>query len=269
MSPTLDPDDARALVEPHWRRLYNFVFRLTLDPTRAERYLVDVFVAAAGKLAAAPAAPAARELWLLGIASALLEQRLPRQPEVNFDILDETLRSEATRTDVVRSLSDPQRDLLLWELKQGCMTSVVNCLPPGERAAFVVCHVLKLADDAAAQCLGITESAYKVRLSRARKKVGDYLAPRCEHVNPMNPCRCPARVGTALAKGFIKPIGPSAGEVSLRKPDPYGRYGTAPGHDDAPMRDIGAIYGSLPEPDVAPELGARIIRQISVAQLAS
>ena len=81
----------------------------------------------------------------------MLEERLPRQPEVNFDILDETLRNEATRTDVVRSLSDPQRDFLLWELKQGCMTAVVNCLPPGERAAFVVCHVLKLADDQAAK----------------------------------------------------------------------------------------------------------------------
>ena len=88
------------------------------------------------------------EVWLLGLANQLLEERLPRQPEVNFDMLDETLRSEATRTDVVRSLSDPQRDFLLWELKQGCMTAVINCLPPGERAAFVVCHVLKLPDDA-------------------------------------------------------------------------------------------------------------------------
>src|SRR5436189_208690 len=110
----LDRDRLTALVEPHWRQLYNFVFRLTLD-----------------------------------------------------------------------------RD----------------------RAAFVVCHILKLSDDAASKSLGITESAYKVRLSRARKKVGDYLAPRCEHVNPMNPCRCPARVGTALHKGFIRPMG----EVSLRK----------------------------------------------------
>src|SRR6185295_8891664 len=100
------------------------------------------------------------EVWLLALANTMLEERLPRQPEVNFDILDDTLRNEATRTDVVRSLSDPQRD-------------------------FLLCHVLKLDDSHAAKSLGITESAYKVRLSRARKKVGDYLAPRCEHVNPM------------------------------------------------------------------------------------
>ncbi|MBA2541919.1 MAG: hypothetical protein H0V17_19900, partial [Deltaproteobacteria bacterium] len=204
--------------------------------------------------------------WLLGLANAILEQRLPRQPEVNFDILDETLRSEATRTDVVRSLSDPDRDFLLWELKQGCMTAVINCLPPGERAAFTVCHVLKLPDAAAAKALAITESAYKVRLSRARKKIGDYLAPRCEHVNPMNPCHCPARVGTALHKGFIKPvaIGRAPGEVSLRKAEiPYGRYGTGVGNEDAPMRDIAAIYGGLPEPDPPADLGTKLVEHLA------
>ncbi len=262
MAVKLERDRARGLVEPHWRRLYNFVFRLTLDRDRAERYIADIFAIAAAKLDGAPSGDE-REAWLIGIANQLLEERLPRQPEVNFDILDETLRSEATRTDVVRSLSDPQRDLLLWELKQGCMTAVDNCLPPGERAAFVVCHVLKLSDDQAAKSLGITESAYKVRLSRARKKVGDYLAPRCEHVNPMNPCRCPARVGTALAKGFIKQAAPVTGEVSLRKPVlPYGRYGTAEGADDKPMRDIAAIYGGLPDPDPPADLEARLLDKL-------
>ena len=259
MEAKLDRERLRAIVEPHWRRLYNFVFRLTLDRERCERYVGDIFAVAIGKIAELPATESDALVWLLGIANELLQDRLPRQPEVNFDILDETLRSEATRTDVVRSLSDPQRDLLLWELKQGCMTSVINCLPPGERAAFVVCHVLKLPDDQAAKSLAITESAYKVRLSRARKKVGDYLAPRCEHVNPNNPCRCPARVGTALHKGFIGPIGR---EVSLRKPEPYGRYGTGIGNDDAPMRDIAAIYGSLPEPDPPEDFGNRLVAQL-------
>jgi RNA polymerase sigma-70 factor (ECF subfamily) len=255
-------EQVRTLIDAHWRRLYNFVFRLTLDRERAERYVGDVFAMAVQQLDKAPAVEAEREVWLLTIANEVLEQRLPRQPEVNFDTLDDTLRNEATRTDVVRSLSDPQRDFLLWELKQGCMTAVINCLPPGERAAFVVCHVLKLPDDAAAKSLAITESAYKVRLSRARKKIGDYLAPRCEHVNPMNPCRCPARVGTALAKGFI---GRSSGEVSLRKAAeiPYGRYGTGTGNEDAPMRDISAIYGNLPDPDPPVDLVAKLVARLA------
>jgi hypothetical protein len=63
----------------------------------------------------------------------------------------------------------------------------------------------------------------------------------------MNPCRCPARVGVALRKGFIRP----AGTVQLRQPQqPYGRYGAGPDSEDAPERDIGVIFGNLPEPDV-------------------
>jgi RNA polymerase sigma-70 factor (ECF subfamily) len=276
MLPALSRSRATELVEPHWRVLYNFVFRLTLDRDRTERYLVDIFETAAARCDEAGtsigthstandaprAAPPGVLAWLVKIANQILEERLPRQPEVNFDILDDTLRNEATRTDVVRSLTDPQRDLLLWELKQGCMTAVLNCLPTGERAAFVACHVIKMPDEQAAYSLGISESAYKVRLSRARKKIGDYLAPRCEHVDPMNPCRCPARVGTALHKGFIRSVGPVGGEISLRKPNPYGRYGTGPGNDDAPMRDIAAIYRSLPEPDPPPELGARLVDKL-------
>jgi RNA polymerase sigma-70 factor (ECF subfamily) len=250
----------RALIEQTWRRAYNFVFRMTLDHDRAGRYLEDIYARAGGEITAIPADAHGAEVWVLALANRVLEERLPRQPEINFDVLDDTLRNEATRTDVVRSLSDPARDFLLWELKQGCMTSVVNCLSPGERAAFIAAHVMKLGDDDAAIALGINVSAYKVRLSRARKKVGDYLAPRCEHVNPMNPCHCPARVGTALRKGFIKP----AGELNLRRSEmtPYGRYGTGPEHDDVPLRDISTIYGNLPEPDPPTELVAKMLARV-------
>jgi RNA polymerase sigma-70 factor (ECF subfamily) len=237
-------DRFKLLLGQHLARVYNFCFRMTLDHTRAASAVEEVFLRAyVGELPEESAV----EVWLIHIANHVLEQRLPRTPEVDFDLLDETLRSEATRTDVVRSLTDPQRDFMLWELKQGCMTSVVNCLSPGERAAFVASQILKLNDEDAAKALGVTAAAYKVRLSRARKKVGDYLAPRCEHVNPMNPCRCPARVGVALRKGFIRP----AGTVQLRQPQqPYGRYGAGPDSEDAPERDIAVIYGHLPEPDV-------------------
>ena len=252
----------RAIVERHVRRIYNFVFRVTLDRGRAERYSEDIFVRASERLSPPAGDESLRqvEVQLLKIANSILEERLPRQPELNFDMLDDTLRSEATRTDVVRSLSDPQRDFSLWELKQGCMTAVVNCLPPGERAAFVAATIMKLSEEEAAAALDINATAYKVRLSRARKKVGDYLAPRCEHVNPQNPCRCPARVGIALSKGFI----PQAGEVSLRKSLPaYGRYGTGPDNEDAPLRDVAAVYGNLPDPDPPDELKARLLARFA------
>lgn len=250
--------DFKQLLGDHWSRQYNFALRMCLDPDRARGVVEEVFLRAYVGEEQAPQDPEKLEHWLLKISQHILNKKLGRTPEISFDMLDDTLRSEATRTDVVRSMTEPRRDFMLWELKQGCMTSVVNCLSPGERAAFVLCTIMKLSDEKAAATLSITTSAYKVRLSRAKKKIADYLAPRCEHVDPMNPCRCPARIGVALSKGFIK----SGGELNLRKIEPYGRYGAGPDKEDLPLRDVVAIYGNLPMPNAPEDLHDHLLAQI-------
>src|SRR6185312_3405412 len=194
------------------------------------------------------------ELWLLKIASFVVEQKLPPNPEVDFDLLDETLRSEATRTHEVSSLSQPEREFLLWELKQGCMTAVINCLSPGERVAFVMSSVMSKSDEQAAKALGIKVSAFKVRLSRARKKIGDYLAPRCEHVDPRNPCHCPSRIGIALQKGFIAP--PQTAVVQLRTPQ-------RPFDQEIKSRDATNIFRTLPGMEIPADLVEKLRQAVS------
>jgi len=249
-------DVIRRAIADHWRRVWNFAFRMTLSRDAAEEVLEETFLRAfLGS--DHPPPPEKMEAWLLRIAAHVVE-KTDRGPEVSFELLDEKLRSEPTRTDVVTSMTRPERNFYLWELKQGCMTSVVNCLPPGERVAFVLSVVLGYGDEDAATVLGITTSAFKVRLSRARKKVTDYLAPRCEHVDPRNPCRCPSRLGVALTGGFLPR--PPGSEVSLR-PD-FGRYGSTVDGEDAPLRDVLAIYQSLPDPDPPKGVAGRLLRKV-------
>jgi RNA polymerase sigma-70 factor (ECF subfamily) len=238
---------ATNIVERFLPTVYHFCARMTLSNSDAEEATYETFERAAH--GQAPTGDADVELWLLKIASYVIEKRLPPSPEVDFDLLDETLRSEATRTHEVSSLSKPEREFLLWELKQGCMTAVINCLSPGERVAFVLSSVLNKTDEEAAKALGIKVSAFKVRLSRARKKIGDYLAPRCEHVDPRNPCHCPSRIGVALAKGFIAP--PSTAVVQLRAPQ-------RPFDQEIKSRDATNIFRTLPEPEVPPSLVTRL-----------
>jgi hypothetical protein len=49
----------------------------------------------------------------------------------------------------------------------------------------------------------------------------------------------------------------------LRKPvTPFGRYGTGPDAEDAPQRDVVAIYGNLPDPDPPDELVAQLLEAL-------
>ena len=242
------------LLETHLATVWNFCSRMTLSAQDAEKATFETFERAAAGDSKMPSNPPDQELWLLKIANYCIEKLLPPTPEVDFDLLDETLRSEATRTHEVSSLSQPEREYLLWELKQGCMTSVINCLSPGERVAFVMSSVMGKSDEDASKALGIKTSAFKVRLSRARKKIGDYLAPRCEHVDPRNPCHCPSRIGIALQKGFIAP--PQTAQVQLRTPN-------RPFDQETKSRDANVIFRTLPEVEVPPALVTRLKQAVS------
>ena len=248
------PDGSFAsVIKTHLRSIWNFCSRMTLSASDARDATFETFERAA-QSPHPPADSKEMELWLLKIASHVIEKRLPPTPEVDFDLLDETLRSDATRTHEVSSLTTPEREFLLWELKQGCMTAVINCLSPGERVAFVMSSVMNKSDEESAKVLGIKVSAFKVRLSRARKKIGDYLAPRCEHVDPRNPCHCPSRIGIALAKGFIAP--PQTSVVQLRSPQ-------RPFDQEIKSRDSTKIFQTLPPADVPSELVERLRQAVS------
>lgn len=175
---------------------------------------------------------------LLGILARHMEYILGRKAEKTFQILNDILRDDITHP---IDINTPGIDgdfarvhPLLWELKRTCLTSVLGCLPPGVRISFILTDLLGYGPAASAELLGINESAYRVRLTRARKRLDSHLAPLCQHVDRQNPCNCEGRLGVALAKEFIT-FPPHTDDI------PH-----AP-HDNGPeSHEMGALYRGLP-----------------------
>ncbi len=247
--------DAKSFVpvlSEHLGDIYNFSYRVTNSEDQAEKVTREVFLRAYAGRKKLPE-PKHVAAWLLKIAVHVV-QNTDSGARITFDYLDDTIRGDPTMVTRTGSLTDPERQLLLWELKQGCMTAVLNCLSEGERMAFVVVVMMGMKSADAAATLAITPAALKVRLSRAKKKIVDYLAPRCEHVHPSNPCRCPSRLGVALQKGFIQDVANK--EVSLRKMPPEALKPTAP------LRDVVAIYQRLPGPPGREDLREQLEQEL-------
>jgi DNA-directed RNA polymerase specialized sigma24 family protein len=248
----LRANDFIDLVEPRAGALFHFVFRITNSIEDSERITYETLLRAYHGREKLPAT-VQLDAWLYKIALHLAEAKRGSAEHLTFDYLDDTIRGDPTQVTRTGILNDPERNLLLWELKQGCMTAVLNCLSLGERSAFVLTVMLGVKPADAAATLGVTPAALKVRLSRAKKKIVDYLAPRCEHVHPTNPCHCPSRLGVALRKGFIRTTPGAA--VTLR---PMGSDNLKPA---APLRDVVSIYQHLPAPAIPPTLVERIRRE--------
>ena len=250
----MEANDFFPIVEQHLDAVYEFAYRVSNAAEKAEELTCEVFLRAYVGRAKFPQEKHVAA-WLVKIAVHVAQGNLESGARVTFDYLDDTIRGDPTQVTRTGVLTDPEKSQLLWELKQGCMTAVLNCLSLGERLAFIVVVMKDTHTAEAAAALGITPAALKVRLSRAKKKIVDYLAPRCEHVHPMNPCRCPSRLGVALRKGFIADVVPGA-EFSLRPKQPESMKPAAP------LRDVVAIYQQLPSPGTPAALRQRIKQEL-------
>ena len=175
---------------------------------------------------------------LLGLLARHIEEFLGRKAEKSFQILDDILRDDITHPiDInTRGIDGDYARVhpLLWELKRTCLTSVLGCLPPGVRISFILTDLLGFNPAQSAELLGINESAYRVRLTRARKRLDNYLAPLCQHVDRQNPCNCEGRLGVALAKEFIT-FPPHIEDI------PHAPYDAGP-----EFHEMGALYRAVP-----------------------
>lgn len=232
------PATLRELLSRELPRLYAVAFQMCGSREEAQRFLGELCATASELGEAALLSDAAPDRRLLGYLARNLEENLGRRSEQTFDSLDAVLRSDITRPidlDGPDLGNDPARvHLMLWELKRTCLISVLGCLPPGVRLSFVLTDLIGLSPAEAADLLGIKESAYRVRLTRARKRVEDYLAPRCYHVDKQNPCTCSGRLMIALNADFVH--APPAHEPIPHEAHDQGRS----------QRDVGNLYRALP-----------------------
>lgn len=238
------PDELPDLVRAELPRLYAFAYVMCGARDEAFAHVRDALRGLAGDAEAILAADKPGDA-LLGRVARAIEEALGRKADKSFQILDDLLRFDETQP-INPEMSPIDGDLsrvpvLLWELKRTCLAWVLRCLPPGVRVSFVVTDLLGYPPARAAELLGIKESAFRVRLTRARRRIEDYLAPRCCHVDRHNHCYCEGRLTLALETGFVK-LPPHTADV------PAAAYDDEPEH-----RDIAELYRSLPPVAPLPE----------------
>jgi RNA polymerase sigma-70 factor (ECF subfamily) len=233
------PSTLRDLLAQQLPRLYAFAYHMSGNRDDAKEHVKQLISDAREQGDAAILGSGNPPDALLGLMARKMEETLGRKSDYTFDGLDNILRSDITRPIDLSTGVGPGGDptkvhVMLWELKRTCLTATLCCLPPGVRVSFVLTDLLGYGPAEASELLQIKESAYRVRLTRARKRIEDYLAPRCYHVDNQNPCTCTGRLIIAIDAKFVSE--PPHTEDIPHEP-----------HDaDAARRDMGSLYRSLP-----------------------
>lgn len=208
--------------------LFAFAFLACASRSDAFKFVSAALATVVGDPESVLSAPQPADVLLRQVV-LVIEEHLGRRAERRLEVLDglhERIEWIPNHPPVTGALATN----LLAELKRTCLAAVLLHAPPGVRIAFILVDIFGYPAKTTAALMGTTESAIMVRLKRARGRIGAFLEPRCEHLDPHNPCSCVALVPHALDIGFM---------TSSTVPQ-------AAANDPRPVKDIGALYRSLP-----------------------
>lgn len=146
------------------------------------------------------------DTWVFRIAVNHLrdyKKHLFAQSPLSFEFYGEDIRS-GMASDVPDLTGGVDTPLLARELKLSCTNVMLQCLDPESRCIFILGTMFRLDSRIAGDILGITPEAYRQRLSRARKRMAEFLSEYCGEYG-QGACRCSDRVNYAIQNHRIAP----------------------------------------------------------------
>ena len=153
------------LVTRYQSAVYNMAYRMLGDPTEAEDAAQEVFVRAWNQLRTFQL-DRRFSTWLLSIASHhCIDMLRRRKPTAPLDGVALFVPSDAPEPDEL-ALQGERRDMV---------QRMLNTLPEKYRTVTVLRYYNDLSYDEIAQTTGLTESAVKTQLHRARRMLADQL----------------------------------------------------------------------------------------------
>lgn len=131
--------------------------------------------------------------------------------------------------------------LLERELKLSCSNVMLQCLDPDSRCIYILGTMFRLDSRIAADILELTPETYRQRLSRIRKKMGDFLGKYCG-LSGTGVCTCGRRTSYAVATHRINP-----GNLSFQAMETCG-YGDIAAYTDAmeELDELSQIFAGFP-----------------------
>ncbi len=184
--------------------LYRLALRMVWRPADAEDATQEIMLRVLGKLDTWRAE--ARLLtWAYRVGANYLINLRRQTPQEAAQLSLDTYREGLADGLAEADYRGPEARLLTDEVRLNCSQAMLQCLARDERIAFVLSDVFELSSPDAAWILDITPEAYRKRLARAKKRLGNFLSSSCGIADPKAFCRCARRVDKAMELGRVDP----------------------------------------------------------------
>jgi RNA polymerase sigma factor (sigma-70 family) len=191
------------LVDIHQAFIYNIAWKMTHSTEDALDLTQEVLIKVITKLSTFKRKSAFRT-WLYRIVFNEFLQTKRKAKEVvfsSFEVHDQQLNA------VPDPELTPEEELEIKdytrEVKFRCTSAMLICLDREQRLIYLLGNSFGIDHNLGAEIFGISKQNFRVKLSRARKELHNYMEYRCGLIKKSNPCRCSKKAKSALRMGVL------------------------------------------------------------------
>ncbi|MEC3920514.1 RNA polymerase sigma factor [Nocardia sp. CDC160] len=232
-------DVVRLLQDP----IYRLALRMVWRPADAEDATQEILLRVLGHLDTFRGeAKLTTWAYRIGVNYLLnLKRQTPQEArQLSLDEYSEGLKDGLAEEDY----RGPEAALLTHETRLNCSQAMLQCLGRDERVAYVLSDVFEVSSEEAAWIVGATPAAYRKRVERAKKRLGNFLSSTCGLANPEAFCRCSRRVAKAVELGRVDPRRPAFAGHPIT---PGGRGVEEAERQMVRLHDAAAVFGTHPD----------------------
>ncbi len=186
--------------------VYNLSLKMLLFPEDAEDASQEILIRIVTRLSTFKG-QCQFKTWVYKVSTNYLlttRGRLSRTFAMKFEDYA-TFIDSGQSNEVKTSTNMGELRLLEEEVKVSCTQGLLLCLDPQHRMTYVLGEILEFNSHEAGAILAINADTFRQQLSRARKKIRNFLRSKCGLVNKENPCRCSRKIDFLTNQQLIDP----------------------------------------------------------------
>ena len=195
------------LITRHQKWIYNIALRMVGEPLDAEDITQEVLIKIIKNLPGFKQKSSFRT-WAYRIVMNHVLNMKRRDPENKWTSWGHYSKAIDNTPDM--DFPDQQslpveKSLIIEEIKIHCMMGMLLCLNRKDRLMFILGEIFEFSGPVSSEILGCSKDNLRQILSRARRKVYNFMRGKCGLINKKNSCHCDRKAKAMIDNGDIDP----------------------------------------------------------------
>jgi cob(I)alamin adenosyltransferase len=96
-----------------------------------------------------------------------------------------------------------EKQELIREVRLNCLSGMILCLNKEQRLIYIIGEIFAANHTIGSEIMEMSKANFRMKLSKARKDLYNFMNNQCGLVDKNNPCRCHKKVKAAVDMKFI------------------------------------------------------------------